>query len=399
MEGRSAHFKGYIVNHGYKDSSIGILLWPDVFLYETSSGEKVAIIFVNTQRLFLMGTTDEENAKIFSLSALISSIQVINKQIVTKEKKKNFYKTVSNLNEERNLVCVKSNTIKWLTHWVKSNDEKIKGIFEYGSRKTYNVSFESTKSSLIDNNKRGSLDQISCTMCTTSGNGTTKKDISDKFQGKGDFDENLEWLISVVLSPENLVKISILGRKLTCAEYRGLLLGYMNELEGANEFKMKQIFQVPIKTLFQIFMVEQLETYQSEMKKDITFNEHNLNAMLNEKHGGLKWKAILLLRNTFHACGTETLSRLITSLENEIDIRFRSIKKSLLHEYETKHLNNIAIEAIEVEDYSQFIGVSNLNNDYDYRRKNCQEEKRNKLEGFTKTLGEHRLLSTESNRK
>lgn len=57
--------KGFSWKYGRKADTKGILFWPDVFLHDAPLGEKIAIILMDTQGLFEIGSTPEENARIF----------------------------------------------------------------------------------------------------------------------------------------------------------------------------------------------------------------------------------------------------------------------------------------------------------------------------------------------
>lgn len=64
----------------------GILIWNDVFLHTYArTGEKIAIIVLDTQGLFDNKTTTLDNSRIFALGTLISSIQVLNLSGVIQE--------------------------------------------------------------------------------------------------------------------------------------------------------------------------------------------------------------------------------------------------------------------------------------------------------------------------
>jgi len=61
-------------------------MWNDVFLHTIErTGEKVAIIVMDTQGLFDNQTSPMDNSKIFALGTLISSIQVLNLSGVIQE--------------------------------------------------------------------------------------------------------------------------------------------------------------------------------------------------------------------------------------------------------------------------------------------------------------------------
>lgn len=63
---------------GLDQGALGIKAWSDVFLHETDEGKEIAIIVLNTQGLFDGETLPEENSKTFTLSFLISSVQIFN---------------------------------------------------------------------------------------------------------------------------------------------------------------------------------------------------------------------------------------------------------------------------------------------------------------------------------
>lgn len=71
--------KGFSWRSGASRDTSGIVMWSDVFLHTVeNTGEKLAIVVMDTQGLFDNETTPEDNSRIFALGTLISSIQVLN---------------------------------------------------------------------------------------------------------------------------------------------------------------------------------------------------------------------------------------------------------------------------------------------------------------------------------
>lgn len=71
--------KGFSWRPGSRRDTTGIILWSDVFLHTVpTTGEKIAIIIMDTQGLFDNQTSPAGNARIFSLGTLISSMQMLN---------------------------------------------------------------------------------------------------------------------------------------------------------------------------------------------------------------------------------------------------------------------------------------------------------------------------------
>jgi hypothetical protein len=69
---------GFDWKSGIERVTKGLILWGDVFLYDPPKGDKLAIYIMDTQGLFDHQTTATDNSRIFSLSTLISSIQILN---------------------------------------------------------------------------------------------------------------------------------------------------------------------------------------------------------------------------------------------------------------------------------------------------------------------------------
>jgi atlastin len=77
---------GFSWRSGSTRDTSGILIWNDVFLHTVpSTGEKIAIVVIDTQGLFDNDTTPHDNSRIFALGTLISSIQVLNLTGVVQE--------------------------------------------------------------------------------------------------------------------------------------------------------------------------------------------------------------------------------------------------------------------------------------------------------------------------
>jgi atlastin len=70
--------KGFSWKPGVTRNTTGIVFWSDVFLYDSDDGDKYAILLIDTQGLFDHDTPPAMNAKIFSFTTLISSLQIFN---------------------------------------------------------------------------------------------------------------------------------------------------------------------------------------------------------------------------------------------------------------------------------------------------------------------------------
>ncbi|CRK86731.1 CLUMA_CG000564, isoform A [Clunio marinus] len=85
MGNQDEPLRGFSWRSGTARETTGIIFWSDVFLYDNPSGEKLAILVVDTQGLFDNETSTADNSKILSLSTLLSSIQILNLHGVVQE--------------------------------------------------------------------------------------------------------------------------------------------------------------------------------------------------------------------------------------------------------------------------------------------------------------------------
>lgn len=72
--------KGFSWRGGSDKNTSGILIWSEVFLYDSPTGEKIAIILMDTQGVFDNESTVKDNTVIFALSTMVSSVQIYNVQ-------------------------------------------------------------------------------------------------------------------------------------------------------------------------------------------------------------------------------------------------------------------------------------------------------------------------------
>lgn len=78
MGTEQAPLDGFSWRGGSERDTTGILMWSEVFLTEFATGEKVAIILLDTQGTWDSKSTVKECATIFALSTMISSVQIYN---------------------------------------------------------------------------------------------------------------------------------------------------------------------------------------------------------------------------------------------------------------------------------------------------------------------------------
>ncbi|KOB73780.1 Atlastin, partial [Operophtera brumata] len=74
----SEPLEGFSWRGGSKRNTVGILLWSEPILTSLPSGEKVAVLLMDTQGTFDSKSTMRDCSTIFALSTLVSSVQIYN---------------------------------------------------------------------------------------------------------------------------------------------------------------------------------------------------------------------------------------------------------------------------------------------------------------------------------
>lgn len=70
--------EGFSWRGGSERDTTGILIWSEVFVSDLPSGEKVAVILMDTQGAFDSESTVRDCATVFALSTMLSSVQIYN---------------------------------------------------------------------------------------------------------------------------------------------------------------------------------------------------------------------------------------------------------------------------------------------------------------------------------
>lgn len=76
--GDDDEIKGFQWRNGTAIVTYGIQIWSKPFMFENKDGKKVAVLLMDTQGIFDCRSTKQDGANIFTLSCLISSVQIYN---------------------------------------------------------------------------------------------------------------------------------------------------------------------------------------------------------------------------------------------------------------------------------------------------------------------------------
>ncbi|XP_070501442.1 atlastin-like [Chironomus tepperi] len=207
---------GFSWRSGTKPETIGINIWSDVFLHTMDrTGEKIAILVMDTQGLFDNQSTPTDNSRIFALGTLISSIQVLNLKNQVQEDHLQYLQFANELaqftlKKKMKMEGKPFQNVTFLIRDWENNEE-----FHYGTaggheyikdvltiKPDQSQELKAVRSSILD-----SFEQVNCCLLPHPG----KKAIGNpKYNGNWsgmdeDFKNHLKKLIGHLLHPDKLI--------------------------------------------------------------------------------------------------------------------------------------------------------------------------------------------------
>lgn len=264
---------GFSSKHGSKADTQGIIMWSDVFLHEGS--EKIAIILMDTEGLFEPGKPPIANARIFGVTNLISSIQILNVKENIQENDLEYLEMTTGLTRAIADNAIKTRNAKLFQKLIfliqDFNDKNIEYGFEGGEillNNTLNRDFTGNPAvESVRKNIRNSYDEITCFLLPSPGDAVGEQDFDGRWSKiKPNFLNYLKQIIIGLLEPENLVKKNILGMEITGETLREYLIKYFEMFNSENIPKIGTIFS----TIIDINMNDIITKLFNSYKKEIT---------------------------------------------------------------------------------------------------------------------------------
>lgn len=294
----------------------GIHVWPEIFLHDHKDGRKIAIILLDTQGTFDNRTNMKDCVTIFSLSTLLSSVQVYNVMNQIQEDDlqhlqlfSEYGRLVAN-NDEKPFQKLVFLVRDWNCPWE----------FEYGPNggeeflkkelSTYDGQEQELRS--LRNYVRDCFDQIRCFLMPFPG---TKVTSNQHFRGKlkdieKDFKDNLLILIPLLLAPENLIAKRINGRAVKASEFVDYFENYFNVFNGDQLPKPLTIFEATSKVHNEGVLNDGKSCYTTQMREFTSSVMTNKQEALEAEHLKASENAMSILREKQLMGGNDALTRL-----------------------------------------------------------------------------------------
>lgn len=236
---------------GSQRITTGILMWSDIFTMDYKTGDKIAIILLDTQGTFDPGSTVRQSSTIFSLSTLISSVQCYN---LTGNIQEDDLMNLNLFTEFGRLVCRDTGNTPFQRLQFIVRDWSFPYEQEYGSdggQALLNNRLKVTaglqpQSRLVREQINCCFDDIECFLMPHPGFA-----VSTCSEFDGSLKDINHELVPMLLAPENLITKRVNGQLVKAHELAEMFTIYLNALQVEVDFNPRSIYMVNMKIQFQ----------------------------------------------------------------------------------------------------------------------------------------------------
>ncbi|XP_065352608.1 atlastin isoform X1 [Cloeon dipterum] len=231
---------GFSWRGGSERDTTGILMWSEVFLVDLPSGEKVAVILVDTQGAFDSQSTVRDCATVFALSTMTSSVQIYN---LSQNIQEDDLQHLQLFTEYGRLALEDCGDKPFQKLQFLVRDWSFPYEADYGAkggkmildRRLQVSEKQHPELQSLRKHIRSCFSEISCFLMPHPG---LRVATNPNFDGRlkdieGDFKKQLGILIPKLLAPENLVVKEISGQKVKAKELVQYFKSYIQIYKGS----------------------------------------------------------------------------------------------------------------------------------------------------------------------
>lgn len=321
---------GFTWRGGSERDTTGILMWSKIFTIPLPSGEKVAVILLDTQGAFDSESTVKDCATVFALSTMISSVQVYN---LSQNIQEDDLQHLQLFTEYGRLAMEDSTERPFQRLQFLVRDWSFPYEAEYGMSGGHKILERRLQ---ISDKQHPELQQlrrhisscfnnISCFLMPHPG---LRVATNPNFDGRlldieFDFKKQLQVLVPLLLSSENLVLKEINGQKITARELLEYFKAYIKIYQGDELPEPKSMLQATAEANNLSAVATAKDLYVKEMEK-VCGGDHPYlsSSKLQRRHEKLKERAIETFKNTRKMGGSDFSATYEEKLAIEIDDSF-----------------------------------------------------------------------------
>ena len=295
---------------GSEAETKGILIWSDVFLH-TINNEDIAIILMDTQGLFELQRSSNLDAKIFGITSLISSVQIINLQGVIQENELEYLKLVTDftkvamMRQKENSVKTGSKPFQNLLFLVRDwFDDKVGFGYEGGEKylnTVLNTKTNDKSAEAVRDNIKDSFEHLKAFLMPHP----SKNAVHSTYNGRWsqldeDFKEHFKNLISSLLAPDNLILKRIFDKEITAKDLMDFTTVLFKMYESSELPDIGNLFNAVVEREMKVLTDKLFKEYKQQIMKRIHMIDYDKYTFIDriiEDHELVQSKMLLDFKN------------------------------------------------------------------------------------------------------
>ncbi|XP_070509052.1 atlastin-like [Chironomus tepperi] len=319
--------RGFTWRSGTKRDTTGIIMWSDVFLHTLElTGEKIAIVVMDTQGLFDNETSPADNSRIFALGTLISSIQVLNLVGIIQEDQLQYLQFAT---EFARFAAADSqgqagkpfqNLLFLIRDW--SNPDEFEFGTEGGDHYLKDVlkvkSDQKPELRSVRQFISSSFEQINCCLLPYPGKTVARVKTYDGRWSKMDeeFKEELQKVIEHLLLPNNVILKKINSKDLKGSEMKEYIDSYFQLFQSDTLPQAQSIYESTIEKQMSILLEKCIDHYkQTIFLSNDLLTEENLHIV----HEMSKNKTLIMFKEEKKMGNIEHERKFKVKLEEQME--------------------------------------------------------------------------------
>ncbi|KAK2582908.1 hypothetical protein KPH14_008975 [Odynerus spinipes] len=333
--------RGFSWRGGSERDTTGILMWSKVFPATLPSGEKVAIILMDTQGAFDSQSTVRDCATVFALSTMLSSVQIYN---LSQNIQEDHLQHLQLFTEYGRLALEKSGSVPFQRLQFLVRDWSYPYEANYGAdggmeilQKRLTISDKQhPELQSLRKHIKSCFSDISCFLMPHPG---LKIATNPKFDGRlseieTEFKEQLKVLIPMILAPENLVTKKINGQVVKARDLLEYFKSYIKIYKGDELPEPKSMLVATAEANNLTAVAEAKDVYLQKMENVCGGAKPFLaTALLDSEHHRCMDSAISHFQNKRKMGGDEFSQMYMEKLIKDMDeafLQFKAHNESIL---------------------------------------------------------------------
>ncbi|KAL4612860.1 atlastin-2-like isoform X3 [Arapaima gigas] len=322
---------GFTWRGGCERETTGIQVWSEVFVVDKPDGSKVAVLLVDTQGAFDSQSTIKDCATVFALSTMTSSVQVstCHNNLLTKME---LFTEYGRLAMEEIYKKPFQKLMFLIRDWSYPYEHPygLEGGKRFLEKRLQVKQNQHEELQNVRKHIHSCFSNISCFLLPHPG---LKVATNPCFDGRlrdidDDFKKELENLVPLLLSPENLVVKEIGGAKVTCRDLVQYFKAYIKIYQGEELPHPKSMLQATAEANNLAAVAGAKDSYTRSMEQVCGGDKPYIApADLERSHEELKQSSIRQFRAVKKMGGEEFCRRYQEQLESELDEAYASFIK------------------------------------------------------------------------